>query len=113
MPWQIQIYMQLIYLSSVTVGHVLERQNEQEVQSQLVGYQWSVTQTKTSSLEKDEANSLFHCLIQECDHDGFQSQRGCRKHVNMLSGVALPTHIRVGLESPSRGSLGIILQTGY
>ena len=20
--------------------------------------------------------------IQECDHDGFQSQRGCRKHVN-------------------------------
>ena len=68
---------------------------------------------KRLHLKRDEANSLFHCLIQECDHDGFQSQRGCRKHVNMLSGVALPTHIRVGLESPSRGSLGIILQTGY
>ena len=33
-------------------------------------------------LEKDEADSLYHCPIQECDHDGFQSQRGCRKHVN-------------------------------
>ena len=25
---------------------------------------------------------LTVCPIQECDHDGFQSQRGCRKHVN-------------------------------
>ena len=25
---------------------------------------------------------MYHCPIQECDHDGFQSQRGCRKHVN-------------------------------
>jgi len=25
---------------------------------------------------------LYHCPIQECDHDGFQSQRGCRRHVN-------------------------------
>ena len=25
---------------------------------------------------------LYHCLIQECAHDGFQSQRGCRIHVN-------------------------------
>jgi len=33
-------------------------------------------------LEKDETDSLYHCPIQECDHDGFQSQRGCRKHVN-------------------------------
>ena len=33
-------------------------------------------------MEKDETDSLFHCPIQECDHDGFQSQRGCRKHVN-------------------------------
>ena len=37
---------------------------------------------KRLHLEKDEADSLFHCPIQECDHDGFQSQRGCRKHVN-------------------------------
>ena len=34
-------------------------------------------------LEKDEANSLYHCPIQECDHDGFQSQRECRKYVNI------------------------------
>ena len=25
---------------------------------------------------------LCRCPVQECDHDGFQSQRGCRKHVN-------------------------------
>ena len=37
---------------------------------------------KRLHLEKDEADSLYHCPIQECDHDGFQSQRGCRKHVN-------------------------------
>ena len=37
---------------------------------------------KRLHLEKDETDSLYHCPIQECDHDGFQSQRGCRKHVN-------------------------------
>ena len=36
---------------------------------------------KRLHLEKDETDSLYHCPIQECDHDGFQSQRGCRKHV--------------------------------
>ena len=37
---------------------------------------------KRLHLEKDETDSLNHCPIQECDHSGFQSQRGCRKHVN-------------------------------
>ena len=37
---------------------------------------------KRLHLEKDETDTLYHCPIQECDHDGFQSQRGCRKHVN-------------------------------
>ena len=37
---------------------------------------------KRLHLKKDETDSLYHCPIQECDHDGFQSQRGCRKHVN-------------------------------
>ena len=37
---------------------------------------------KRPHLEKDETDSLYHCPVQECDHDGFQSQRGCRKHVN-------------------------------
>ena len=41
---------------------------------------------KRLHLEKDEADSLYHCPIQECDHDGFQSQRGCRKHVNTKHG---------------------------
>lgn len=37
---------------------------------------------KRLHLERDETDNLYHCPIQECDHDGFQSQRGCRKHVN-------------------------------
>ena len=48
---------------------------------------WSVIdgaspKPKRLHLEKDETDSLYHCPMQECDHDGFQSQRGCRKHVN-------------------------------
>ena len=30
------------------------------------------------------ADDTFHCLVQECSHAGFQSKRGCRKHVNNL-----------------------------
>ena len=37
---------------------------------------------KRFHLEKEEKDSLYHCPIQTCDHDGFKSQRGCRKHVN-------------------------------
>ena len=38
---------------------------------------------KRLHLEKDETDSLYHCPIQVCaDHNGFKSQRGCRKHVN-------------------------------
>ena len=38
---------------------------------------------KRLHLEKDETDRLFHCPLQVCDHDGFQSQKGCRKHVNI------------------------------
>ena len=37
---------------------------------------------KRLHLEKDDTDSLYHCPIQVCEHEGFQSQRGCRKHVN-------------------------------
>ena len=37
---------------------------------------------KRLHLEKDDADSLYHCPIQLCEHEGFQSQRGCRKHAN-------------------------------
>ena len=37
---------------------------------------------KRLHLEKDETDSLYHCPVQVCDHEGFQSQRGCRKHLN-------------------------------
>ena len=37
---------------------------------------------KRLHLGKDETDSLYHCPIQVCDHDGFKSERGCRKHVN-------------------------------
>ena len=33
-----------------------------------------------------DTDSLYHCPIQECDHNGFQSQRGCRKRVNTKHG---------------------------
>ena len=32
-------------------------------------------------MEKDETDSLYYCPLQECEHDGFQIQRGCRKYV--------------------------------
>ena len=37
---------------------------------------------KRLHLEKEDTDSLYHCPIQVCEHEGFQSQRGCRKHVN-------------------------------
>ena len=42
----------------------------------------ALPRSKRLHLEKDEADSLYHCPIQLCERDGFQSQRGCRKHVN-------------------------------
>ena len=30
------------------------------------------------------ADDTFRCSVQECSHTGFQSKRGCRKHVNNL-----------------------------
>ena len=41
----------------------------------------ALTKPKRLHLEKDESDGLFHCPIQACDHDGFGTQRGCRKHV--------------------------------
>ena len=29
---------------------------------------------------------VFHCPIRNCDHIGFKSQRGCRKHVKKVHG---------------------------
>ena len=52
------------------------------MQSQWSDIDGASPKPKRLHLEKDETDSLYHCPIQECDHDGFQSQRGCRKHVN-------------------------------
>ena len=38
---------------------------------------------KRLHLEKEETDSLYHCRIQACGHDGFKSQCGCRKHLNI------------------------------
>ena len=46
------IYAVPLFVIGYCGSNVLKRQNEQEVQSQLVGYRWSVTQTKTASLGK-------------------------------------------------------------
>ena len=36
---------------------------------------------KRLHLEEDDCDGLFHCPVQLCSHDGFTTQRGCRKHV--------------------------------
>ena len=36
---------------------------------------------KRLHLEEDENDGLFHCPIPSCEHEGFSSTRGCRKHV--------------------------------
>ena len=36
---------------------------------------------KRLHLEEDETDGLFYCPVQNCRHDGFATQRGCRKHV--------------------------------
>ena len=41
----------------------------------------ALPKAKRLHLEND-ADSLYHCPIQLCEHERFQSQRGCRKHVN-------------------------------
>ena len=59
-----------------------ERQNEQEGKVNCSDIDGASPKPKRLHLEKDEADSLYHCPLQECDHDGFQKQRGYRKHVN-------------------------------
>ena len=42
----------------------------------------ALAKPKRFHLEKDDNDSFYHCQIQLCEHDGFQTQRRCRKHVN-------------------------------
>ena len=85
MPWQIQTYICsfffchrfLLARCSITEGKM----------SKKCKVNWSdidgaSPKPKRLHLEKDDADSLYHCPIQLCEHEGFQSQRGCRKHVN-------------------------------
>ena len=37
-------------------------------------------------MEEDDLDGLFHCPVKDCNHDGFVSQRGCRKHVKRKHG---------------------------
>src|SRR6056300_1324318 len=41
---------------------------------------------KRLHLEEDENDQLYHCPVPNCDHDGFSTQRGCRKHVKNKHG---------------------------
>lgn len=45
------------------------------------GFSGACRKRKRLHLEEDENDRLFHCPVSSCDHDGFASQRGCRKHV--------------------------------
>ena len=42
----------------------------------------ALPKVKGLHLQNDDADSLYHCPTQLCKHEGFQSQRGSRKHVN-------------------------------
>ena len=84
MLWQIQTY---ICSSFVCHRLLLAKCSKKGKMSKKCKVNWSdidgaSPKPKRLHLEKDETDSLYHCPIQECDHDGFQSQRGCRKHVN-------------------------------
>ena len=35
---------------------------------------------KRLHLQEDDSDGLFHRPVQDCNHDGFTTQRGCRKH---------------------------------
>ena len=48
--------------------------------------------SKRPHLEKDERNTLYHCPIHVCDHEGFQSQRGCRKHSSFKDTLQVPVN---------------------
>ena len=41
---------------------------------------------KRLHLEEDNCDGLFHCPVQICNHDGFTTRRGCRKHVKNKHG---------------------------
>ena len=76
--------MQFFCLSSVRVGQMLlEGKMSKKCKVNWSDIDGASPKPKRLHLEKDETDSLYHCPIQECDHDGFQSQRGCRKHVNI------------------------------
>ena len=42
---------------------------------------WKVK--RVLALKKDE-DDCYHCPVINCDHPGFTSKRGCRKHVNNI-----------------------------
>ena len=61
--------------SYLNMEHIVPKVSWSDVQG-------ASSKLKRLNLEKDEVDSLYHCPIQECEHDGFQSQRGCRKDVS-------------------------------
>ena len=85
MPWQIQTY---ICSSFVCHRFLLAKCSKSEGKmSKKCKVNWSdidgaSPKSKRLHLVKDDADSLYHCPIQLCEHEGFQSQRACRKHVN-------------------------------
>ena len=84
MPWQMQTY---ICRSFVCHRFLLAKCSKKFKMSKKFKVNWSdidvaSPKPKRLHLGKDVTDSLYHCPIQVCDHDEFQSQRGCRKHVN-------------------------------
>ena len=61
---------------------------------------------KCLHLEKDESDSLYHCPIQECGHDGFQRQREAAENMLTPSTVGSFTSTKTQFERNHRFAKG-------
>ena len=50
-----------------------------------------------------DPRGVFHCPIQSCDHIGFTSQRGCRKHVKKVHGWYIYFDSKTNISTTDKG----------
>ena len=54
---------------------------------------------KRLHLEEDDCDGLFHCPVQICKHDGFTTQRGCRKPRANILGTIISTRSQTAFKT--------------
>ena len=50
-----------------------------------------------------DPGGVFQCPIRNCDHVGFKSQRGCRKHVKKVHGWYIYFHSKPNISTTDKG----------